>query len=45
MFINNYQFTIEGELTDLNTYINAERAHRQMAARIKKTEPIKKITK
>lgn len=29
---------IDGELTDFNTYSNAERTHRQKAARIKKKE-------
>lgn len=31
-------FTIPGELTDLNTYINAERSNRFKAAKIKKSE-------
>jgi Holliday junction resolvase RusA-like endonuclease len=31
------KFTIQGELTDLNTYINAERTHRQSGAKIKKS--------
>lgn len=30
------KFTIPGELPDLNTYINAERSNRYMAAKIKK---------
>ena len=30
------KLTIKGELTDLNTYINAERTNRYMAAKIKK---------
>lgn len=30
--------TIPGELTDLNTYINAERRNRHIAAKIKKEE-------
>lgn len=29
---------VDGELTDFNTYSNAERTHRQKAARIKKQE-------
>lgn len=32
------QFTFDGEFTDLNTYIRAERGNRFMAAKIKKTE-------
>ena len=31
-------YTIEGELIDLNTYINAERGNRYQAANIKKSE-------
>lgn len=31
-------FTIPGELTDLNTYINAERTNRFKASKIKKSE-------
>lgn len=31
------KLTIKGELTDLNTYINAERTHRQSGAKIKKS--------
>ena len=31
-------FTIEDELTDLNTYINAERSNRFLAAKIKREE-------
>lgn len=32
------QFIFNGEFTDLNTYIRAERSNRFMAAKIKKTE-------
>ena len=32
------KITIPGELCDLNTYINAERTHRQAGAKIKKRE-------
>lgn len=32
------KFTIEGELTDLNTYIQAERSHRLLASTIKREE-------
>lgn len=32
------QFTFNGEFTDLNTYIRAERSNRFMAAKIKKME-------
>lgn len=35
------KFTITGELTDLNTYINAERTNRFMAAKIKKEETMR----
>ncbi len=36
--MNNRVFTIPGSLTDLNTYINAERSNRFQAAKIKKAE-------
>lgn len=32
------QFTIQGELCDLNTYIDAERRNRFLASKIKKSE-------
>lgn len=32
------KLTIEGELTDLNTYIQAERSHRLLASKIKREE-------
>lgn len=33
-----YEFTIEGDLVDLNTYINKERTNKYAAAKLKKDE-------